>query len=89
MLAGPVAVRELKISPGERFEILVDFTDRRAVMLETGPDEELGAFGAMAERRIDGEYEPVMRFEPTGALVSLRTCQHASSNLPRPIRRER
>jgi blue copper oxidase len=75
MLAAPVAVTELRISPGERFEILVDFTDHRAVMLETGPDEELGAFGGVAERRIDGEYEPVMRFEPTGAL-------HAVKDLP-------
>src|SRR6476619_8163747 len=66
MLAAPVAVTELRTSPGERFEILVDFTDHRAVTLETGPDEELCAFGVMAERRIDGEYEPVMRFEPTG-----------------------
>src|SRR4051812_16428031 len=72
MLAGPVAVTELRISPGERFEILVDFTDHRSVMLETGPDEELGAFGGVAERRIDGEYEPVMRFEPTGALRAVK-----------------
>jgi blue copper oxidase len=72
MLAGPVAVTDFRISPGERFEILVDFTDHKAVMLETGPDEELGAFGAVAERRIDGEYEPVMRFEPTGALRAVK-----------------
>jgi blue copper oxidase len=64
-LAAPVAVTELRISPGERFEVLVDFADGKAVTLETGPDEELGAFGGMMEHRIDGGYEPVMRFEPT------------------------
>ena len=81
MLGVPVAVAELRISPGERFEILVDFTDHKAVMLETGPDEELGAFGAVAERRIDGEYEPVMRFEPTGPR---RAVQELPARLVKP-----
>jgi blue copper oxidase len=72
LLTDAVAVTELRISPSERFEILVDFTDHRAVTLETGTDEELGAFGAMAEHRIEGEYEPVMRFEPTGTLGTVR-----------------
>jgi blue copper oxidase len=74
LLADPVAVTELRISPGERFEILVDFMDHSTITLETGPDEELGVFGAMAEHRIEGEYEPVMRFEPTrtfGAVKAL------------------
>jgi blue copper oxidase len=38
---------------------------------ETGPDQELGAFGAMMEHRIDGDYEPVMRFEPTAAVAPI------------------
>jgi blue copper oxidase len=41
-LAEPVAVNELIISPAERFEILVDFADGKAVVLETGPDKEMG-----------------------------------------------
>jgi blue copper oxidase len=63
-LSVPVAVTKLTISPAERFEILVDFADRKAVALETGPDEEMGAFGNVAA---DGsaDYVPVMRFEPT------------------------
>jgi FtsP/CotA-like multicopper oxidase with cupredoxin domain len=92
MLGRPVAVRQLRISPGERFEILVDFADRRAVTLETGPDEELGAFGAMAERRIDGEYEPVMRFEPTGTHPAVkdlpaRLVEPAAADPARAVRR--
>ena len=52
------------ISPAERFEILVDFTDGKAVALETGPDKEMGEFGRVAP---DGsaDYVPVMQFEPT------------------------
>ena len=63
-LSAPVPVTQLTISPAERFEILVDFADRKAVTLEAGPDEEMGAFGRVAP---DGsaDYVPVMRFEPT------------------------
>jgi blue copper oxidase len=61
-LPAPVAVTELRISPAERFEVLVDFADGKAVVLETGPDEEMGTFGRIAP---DGsaDYVPVMRFE--------------------------
>jgi blue copper oxidase len=63
-LSAPVAVTRLTISPAERFEVLVDFADGKAVALETGPDEEMGVFGRVAP---DGSanYVPVMRFEPT------------------------
>jgi FtsP/CotA-like multicopper oxidase with cupredoxin domain len=63
-LPAPVAVTQLMISPAERFEILVDFTDGKAVALETGPDKEMGEFGRVAP---DGsaDYVPVMQFEPT------------------------
>jgi len=64
LLAAPVAVSQLTISPAERFEVLVDFTNGKAVALETGPDEQMGVFGRVAP---DGsaEYVAVMRFEPT------------------------
>ena len=60
----PVAATQLRISPSERFEILVDFADRKAVALETGPDEEMGEFGRLAP---DGSahYVAVTRFETT------------------------
>jgi FtsP/CotA-like multicopper oxidase with cupredoxin domain len=63
-LPAPVAVSKLTISPAERFEVLVDFTNGKAVALETGPDEEMGEFGRLAP---DGsaDYVPMMRFEPT------------------------
>jgi blue copper oxidase len=63
-LSAPVAVTQLMISPAERFEILVDFADGKAVALETGPDKEMGEFGRVAP---DGseDYVAVMQFEPT------------------------
>ena len=71
-LSRPVEVEQLRISPAERFEILVDFADGKPVMLETGPDEVVGIFGAVSP---DGarEYVPVMRFEPTAARPAVRT----------------
>ena len=70
-LSAPVAVTQLTISPAERFEILVDFADRKAVALETGPDEEMGVFGRVAA---DGsaDYVPLMRFEPTATTPLVR-----------------
>src|ERR1019366_3140649 len=47
-LSAPVSMRQLRISPAERFEILVDFADRHPVMLETGPDTVMGIFGAVS-----------------------------------------
>ena len=63
-LAAPVLVTRLRISPGERFEILVDFSDGTAATLETGPDEAIGLFGGPSTQIVSGGYEPVMRFEP-------------------------
>jgi blue copper oxidase len=70
-LSAPVALKQLRISPAERFEILVDFTNRKPVILETGPDTAMGIFGAVSE---DGtsEFVPIMRFEPTAAATTTK-----------------
>jgi FtsP/CotA-like multicopper oxidase with cupredoxin domain len=70
-LAAPVAVTQLTISPAERFEILVDFANGNGVALETGPDEQMGAFGRVAP---DGsaDYVAVMRFEPMAAVSAVK-----------------
>jgi blue copper oxidase len=70
-LSAPVAVTQLIISPAERFEILVDFADGKAVELENGPDEEMGLFGRVAPDG-SGDYVPVMRFEPDAAIPGVR-----------------
>ena len=69
-LPAPVALAQLTISPAERFEILVDFADGKAVALETGPDEEMGAFGRVAP---DGsaDYVAIMRFEPMAVTLAI------------------
>jgi blue copper oxidase len=63
-LPAPVAVKQLTIAPAERFEVLVDFADGKAAVLETGPDEEMGVFGRVAANG-SADYVGVMRFEPT------------------------
>jgi FtsP/CotA-like multicopper oxidase with cupredoxin domain len=70
-LPAPVAVTQLRISPAERFEIVVDFANGKPVALETGPDEEMGIFGRLAS---DGsaDHVPVMRFEPTAGKPLVR-----------------
>jgi FtsP/CotA-like multicopper oxidase with cupredoxin domain len=70
-LTAPVAMKQLTISPAERFEVLVDFSDGKSVALETGPDREMGAFGRVAP---DGsaDYVAVMRFEPTSHIATVK-----------------
>jgi blue copper oxidase len=72
-LAAPVEVTMLRISPGERFEILIDVADGKAVTLVTGPDEELGLFGGPTGPGIDAGDQPVMRVEPTDIPGAFRT----------------
>lgn len=62
-LARPVSVLRLRISPAERFEVLVDFSDGKSALLEIGPDEAMGIFGAISGDGV-GETTLVMRFEP-------------------------
>lgn len=70
-LSAPVPVRQLIIAPAERFEVLVDFADGKPVMLETGPDEQMGIFGRVAPDA-SSDYVPVMRFEPTVARPAIK-----------------
>jgi blue copper oxidase len=70
-LGQPVSVSRLRISSAERFEILVDFCDRRSVVHETGPDEAMGIFGAISEDNTE-DFVPVIRFETTAAIARAR-----------------
>jgi FtsP/CotA-like multicopper oxidase with cupredoxin domain len=72
-LARPAPMSELRISPAERFELLVDFSNGEPVVLESGPDRVMGIFGEISETDTNGS-APVMRFEPTlkmGAVLRL------------------
>jgi blue copper oxidase len=91
LLSAPVAVTELRISPAERFEVLVDFADGKPVALETGPDDELGVFGRVAP---DGsaDYVAIMQFEPTPTMplvkqVPNRLIEPATTNAASATRR--
>jgi cuproxidase len=70
-LPRPVALKQLRISPAERFEILVDFANRRPVMLETGPDTAMGIFGAVSQAGT-AEFVSIMRFEPTATAAKVK-----------------
>jgi blue copper oxidase len=70
-LATPVEKSQLRISPAERYEILVDFSNRKPVMLETGPDEVMGIFGAVSQDD-SSAYVPIVRFEPTVGLADVK-----------------
>jgi|SRR5882757_983677 blue copper oxidase len=90
-LSVPVATRQLRISPAERFEILVDFRDRKPVTLETGPDTLMGIFGAVSQ---DGsaDFVSIMRFDPTalaGAVTDLpiRLVEPVAADADSAIRR--
>lgn len=69
-LAEPVPVTELELSPGERYEVLVDFANGKSVDLMTWPDHN-GRFGDnLTERakefvaRLRERREAVLRFDP-------------------------
>jgi FtsP/CotA-like multicopper oxidase with cupredoxin domain len=71
LLAEPVEVRSLPIAPGERYEVLVDFADGRAVELATAPDSGQGP----------GMMMPMMA-PPTGALGQpRRSCDSSPIRL--------
>ena len=72
LLEKPVQLRSLRLAPGERAEILADFSDGRAAALDTGPDGNL----PMMMRAMTGVAslggigrETVVQFEPQGAVA--------------------
>ena len=64
-LPAPVAMNALTIGPSERFEILVDFSDGKAVVLETAADDRLmrGMGGGMMGSMLGSGAGTFMRFE--------------------------
>ena len=73
LLEAPLAVRSIALAPGERREILVDFSDGRPATLLTAPDANvpmmmgMGMMGrAGTPARVPGRLEPIVAFEPTG-----------------------
>ena len=89
-LSKPVAVKRLRISPAERFEVLVDFANRKPVVLETGPDTAMGIFGTVSDAA-SSQFVSIMRFEPTAtpAMVKeipLRLVEPIPANPEKAVR---
>jgi blue copper oxidase len=92
-LSTPVPMKQLRVSPAERFEILVDFTNRKPVMLETGPDTIMGIFGAVSQDDAT-DFVSIMRFEPTATAGTIRglparLVEPVAANSERAVHRRR
>jgi blue copper oxidase len=77
-LSHPVEVRSLVIAPAERYEVLVNFADGRAIDLVTAPDAHHGAGPGMMmqmapARRSAGEIQHLLRFRPDPELKATVT----------------
>lgn len=68
-IPAPVAVSELTIAPGERYEILVDFSDGKLIPLLTYPDT-IAPPGTPASDNPQAPLTPVLLFAPGGAMKS-------------------
>ena len=101
LLNAPVDLRSLSLAPGERAELLVDFSDGRAAMLVTGPDANasmmMGGMGRLrdgfASAFRSGE-RAVLAFEPSGApgsaaAVPSRLAGRERADASRAVRRRR
>jgi FtsP/CotA-like multicopper oxidase with cupredoxin domain len=77
LLGAPVEVKRLVIAPAERYEILVDFGDGRAVDLVTAPDAGHGTGMMMPmmgpPRRTSTRIEVLMRFRADAAVKPVVT----------------
>jgi blue copper oxidase len=74
LLDRPMSVRSLTLAPGERVEVLVDFSNGQAVSLKTAPDTNMPMMmGPLAQARnfakeiLGGQGETVLQFSPVGA----------------------
>lgn len=78
LLPAPVTLDRLRISPGERYEVLVDFSDERPALLASEPDMN-GMFGAGMMQRMRGLAAdlfsgtfPVLAFAPSGRAARIQ-----------------
>jgi blue copper oxidase len=62
-LPAPVPLQRLLLAPGERYEVLVDFSSGQPVALSTGPDRNLPMMGMMMGGAISASGGNLMSFE--------------------------
>lgn len=88
----PVGVRELTIAPGERFEILVDFSDGAVSSILTYPDHLKQPLSGMPElfneviHQVTDVLTPVIRFDPVDT-IPIRAKDPPSKLVDRPVLR--
>jgi FtsP/CotA-like multicopper oxidase with cupredoxin domain len=89
LLEAPVERRSLSLMPGERAEVVVDFSDGGEALLFTRPDGNLPMMGMMGGR--PGAPLPVLAFEASAGTGAHRTLPRrlASHERPDPGRVER
>ena len=101
LLDAPVLLRSLSLAPGQRAEVLVDFSDGRKTTLVTAPDANASMGGMMrlpaaATDLIAGGKAPVLVFEPGPAVaaaarkpISLQLAKHERVDASRAVKRRR
>jgi FtsP/CotA-like multicopper oxidase with cupredoxin domain len=102
LLERPVQLRALTLAPGERAEILADFSDGRPVALETGPDLNMPMM--MGMQRPGRSYfsdllgpsrEHILRFEPQAGAAAIKAAvpehlvSHERVDAAQAVRRRR
>lgn len=91
LLEAPVELRSLSLAPGERAELLVDFSDGRPATLVTGTDANasmmMGGMGRLRER-LGGPFssrrQAVLAFEPSGGAGSATPVPSRLAERPAP-----
>ena len=101
LLDAPVQLRSLSLAPGQRAEVLVDFSDGRKTTLMTAPDANASMGGMMGARgggsaAPAGGPAPVLVFEPGLALavearkpVAPQLVTHERVDASRAVKRRR
>jgi FtsP/CotA-like multicopper oxidase with cupredoxin domain len=98
LLEKPAELRSLRLAPGERAEILADFSDGRPATLETGPDGNLSMMMGMMRGQANllggNRREAVIQFEPQGKAVlgsnvPERLLAHERLDVSKAVRRRR
>ena len=91
-LSAPVDVKELTIAPGERYEILVDFSDGESVVLLTYPDKLGRPSNGITDQMnkvfkdLTEIFTPVMRFDPVVDIaVVVQIIPSKLVDLPAPL----
>lgn len=102
LLDAPVQLRSVSLAPGQRAEVLVDFSDGRKTTLVTAPDANASMGGMMGppgggSDSFAGGPAPVLMFEPGLAAVAeaarkpiaLQLAKHERVDVSRAIKRRR